>query len=104
MATTKSKSRPRTHKPKKKGYKQQARWIKQTMREAAIELEKAEKEYRDEMAAVGDMLMDVKEALPHGEFLPWLEENFDFNERTARQYMRFARGETDTLMTGQQRS
>jgi len=41
---------------------------------------------------VGVLLMQVKESLPHGDFLPWLIENVDVSERQAQRYMRNAKG------------
>lgn len=38
--------------------------------------------------AVGKKLREVKELLPHGQFLPWLEKHFPHSERTAQDYMR----------------
>lgn len=38
----------------------------------------------------GEMLLQVKAALPHGAFGPWLAANVDFSDRTARGYMRLA--------------
>lgn len=38
----------------------------------------------------GDDLREVKERLNHGEWLPWLKENFSKDERTARRYMQLA--------------
>lgn len=52
---------------------------------------------------VGVLLMQVKESLPHGDFLPWLIENVDVSERQAQRYMRNAKGlpapirKTDTV-------
>jgi hypothetical protein len=41
---------------------------------------------------VGDQLTKVKNKLKHGEWLPWLESNVPFTDRTANEYMRcFAR-------------
>ena len=37
---------------------------------------------------IGRRLTEVKEMLPHGEWLPWLERETDFSERTAQRYMR----------------
>jgi len=37
----------------------------------------------------GEILTQVKDRLEHGEFLPWIEQNCKFAERTARDYMRF---------------
>jgi hypothetical protein len=36
----------------------------------------------------GRLLMDAKELLPHGSWLPWLIDNCPFSERTAQAYMR----------------
>ena len=36
---------------------------------------------------IGRRLTEVKEMLPHGEWLPWLERETDFSERTAQRYM-----------------
>jgi hypothetical protein len=41
--------------------------------------------------AAGKSLIEAKKQLKHGEWLPWLEQNCEFSERTARGYMRLAR-------------
>jgi len=38
--------------------------------------------------ALGKVLAEVKAELPHGDFLPWIEENCCFDERSSRNYMR----------------
>lgn len=40
---------------------------------------------------IGRCLIEAKEMLPHGEWLPWLNERVEFSERTARNFMRLAR-------------
>lgn len=40
---------------------------------------------------IGQKLMEAKAMLPHGEWLPWLTEQVEFSERTARNFMRLAR-------------
>ena len=40
---------------------------------------------------IGQRLIEAKETLSHGEWLPWLTEQVDFSERTAQYYMRLAR-------------
>lgn len=40
---------------------------------------------------IGRCLIEAKESLPHGEWLPWLNEKAEFSERTARNFMRLAR-------------
>lgn len=44
----------------------------------------------------GQLLLEVKAQLPHGEFLPWLAENVSVSERQAQRYMRAARGKPVT--------
>ena len=39
----------------------------------------------------GDALNEVKELLTHGQWLPWLEENFEGSIRVAQTYMRLAK-------------
>ena len=40
---------------------------------------------------IGRCLIEAKDMLPHGEWLPWLSERVEFSERTARNFMRLAR-------------
>lgn len=40
---------------------------------------------------LGQRLCEAKELLPHGEWLPWLEEKVQFSERTAQKFMVLAR-------------
>lgn len=37
---------------------------------------------------IGELLHEQKEALPHGQFTPWIEAHLPFSPRTARNYMR----------------
>jgi hypothetical protein len=39
----------------------------------------------------GDLLLEAKASLPHGQWLPWLAEHCTVSERTAQLYMRLAR-------------
>lgn len=39
---------------------------------------------------IGKRLIEVKNNLPYGEYLNWLEEKVDFSDRTARNYMKVA--------------
>jgi hypothetical protein len=41
--------------------------------------------------AAGDLLIEAKAQLKHGEWLPWLEANCGLSERSAQVYMRLAR-------------
>ena len=40
--------------------------------------------------AAGELLLEAKTTVRHGEWLPWLEANFDGGVRTAQDYMRIA--------------
>lgn len=40
---------------------------------------------------IGECLMEAKGMLTHGEWLPWLNEQVEFSERTATRFMRLAR-------------
>jgi hypothetical protein len=53
----------------------------------------------EQAMATGNLLLEARETIPHGGWLPWLRENCpNIPERTARHYMRLARGE-DILKT-----
>ena len=39
---------------------------------------------------IGRRLLEAKGMLPHGEWLPWLNERVEFSERTAQKFMRLA--------------
>ena len=39
----------------------------------------------------GDLLTKAKSMVNHGQWIPWLKDNFTFSERTAQAYMRLAR-------------
>lgn len=40
---------------------------------------------------IGRCLMEAKKVLPHGDWLPWLNEKVEFSESTAQRFMRLAR-------------
>jgi hypothetical protein len=42
----------------------------------------------DHAIRIGELLSKVKTQLPHGRWIPWLNSNVKFSERTARNYMR----------------
>lgn len=46
----------------------------------------------------GEVLIQVKELLPHGEFLPWLKANSEISPRQCQSYMAIARGWESVLM------
>ena len=40
---------------------------------------------------IGRCLTEAKQSLPHGEWLPWLNERVELSERTAQKFMKLAR-------------
>jgi len=55
------------------------------------EIESTMKMTVEKAIRIGELLAEQKSEMAHGEFLPWLEENIEFSERTARNYMRLYR-------------
>ncbi len=63
--------------------------------------DKANREHRQAASAAGQaighaveagkLLQKAKEALPHGKFIPWVEQNFAGTPRHARRYMKLAK-------------
>jgi len=47
---------------------------------------------------IGELLVEQKKSLKHGEFTPWIEGNLPFTDRTARNYMRLF-NERDSIKT-----
>lgn len=45
----------------------------------------------EDIIAIGLDLIEVKERLQHGQFLPWIDAEFAMSERTARDFMNIAR-------------
>jgi hypothetical protein len=41
----------------------------------------------DHAIRIGELLSEVKAQLPHGRWIPWLNSNLKFSERTARNYI-----------------
>lgn len=44
--------------------------------------------------AAGEKLREAKDQLPHGEFIPWVQRNFDITDRHARRWMEYAKTDT----------
>src|SRR5271170_8120609 len=45
--------------------------------------------------AAGELLIEAKGQVPHGQWLPWLRDNCSMSERTAQLYMRVAKSRTE---------
>ena len=55
------------------------------------ELLDAKRKGGEAILTIGRCLIEAKEMLPHGEWLPWLNEQVELSERTAQKFMKLAR-------------
>ena len=60
------------------------------VRSAADRIRERVKKTVEDIIEVGNDLLAVKEALPHGQFLPWLRAEFGWSERSAQNFMSVA--------------
>jgi hypothetical protein len=60
------------------------------VRTAADRIRERVKKTVEEIIEVGNDLLAAKEALPHGQFLPWLRAEFGWSERSAQNFMSVA--------------
>jgi hypothetical protein len=60
--------------------------VAELVRGKAKEIRGATGRILDAVLATGQALIAVKEALPHGQFGPWLSAEFSWSERTAQRY------------------
>ena len=60
------------------------------VKEAAERIRQTVKRTIEDIMGVGNELLAVKDALPHGQFIPWLRAEFGWTERTARNFMAVA--------------
>ena len=60
------------------------------VRTAADRIRERIKKTVEDIIEVGNDLLAVKEALPHGQFLPWLRAEFGWSERSAQNFMSVA--------------
>ena len=51
----------------------------------------AKRQGGEAILTIGRCLIEAKEMLSHGEWLPWLSDQVEFSERTAQKFMRLAR-------------
>ena len=59
--------------------------------ELADEIRALSKQTRESVIAIGNKLFEAKEIIAQqGNFLPWIEEQFGWSERTAQNYMAVA--------------
>lgn len=58
--------------------------------DAALEIKPRLKRSAEDIVAIGSALIGVKDMLPHGQFMPWLETEFELPYHTARRFMAVA--------------
>ena len=58
---------------------------------AHSQAQRAERQAVEHAVEAGRLLLKVKEEVGHGNFIKWIEENFEGSERVARKYMRLAK-------------
>jgi hypothetical protein len=72
------------------------------VRASADRIRQAVKRTIEDIIEVGTELLSVKEALSHGQFIPWVRAEFGWTERTAQNFMavaeRFGKNETISQM------
>lgn len=62
-----------------------------TIENITAEILRCKSQAGESIMRIGQCLIEAKEQLPHGEWLPWLNEKVEFSERTAQNFMRLAR-------------
>ena len=58
--------------------------------ELADEIRALSKQTRESVIAIGNKLIEAKELVGHGNFLPWIETEFKWSESTANNFMQVA--------------
>jgi hypothetical protein len=64
--------------------------VVEQVRSAAERIRQKVKKTLEDVIEIGNDLLAVKEALPHGQFLPWLKAEFGWRERMAQNFMSVA--------------
>lgn len=64
--------------------------VAETARQSADAIREHGRRAAESIIAIGEELLRVKEALPHGAWLPWLEVEFGWSDQTARNFIRAA--------------
>lgn len=64
--------------------------IRTDVRESARRIHELERRTSESIIEIGQHLIRVKERLPHGEFLPWIETEFGWTRQSANNFIRVA--------------
>ena len=65
--------------------------VPRTIEAVTGEILEAKRTGGEAILTIGRCLMEAKAMLPHGEWLPWLNEQAELSERTAQKFMKLAR-------------
>ena len=65
--------------------------LPQTIETITVEILDLKREAGEAILDIGARLIKAKGMLPHGEWLPWLNERVELSERTAQKFMKLAR-------------
>lgn len=60
-------------------------------KESAIEIKARERAIWENIITIGNKLIEVKNALPHGQFMPWVSSEFGWSYNLANKYMKIAK-------------
>ena len=61
------------------------------VQDAAVDIRRRERRAAEDMIAIGQRLMEVKDLLPHGQFSAWVETEFHYSMTSAQEFMKIAR-------------
>ena len=64
--------------------------LNRTIDDITGELHVALRRETGDILTVGSLLAEAKDKIPHGEWLPWLKNEFSMSERSAQQYVKAA--------------
>lgn len=64
--------------------------VRTDVQESTRRIHELERRTSESIIEIGQQLIRVKQRLPHGEFLPWLDAEFGWSQQTASNFMRVA--------------
>lgn len=65
--------------------------IQAIAKDAALDIRSRERSIWENAIAIGEKLIEIKSALPHGSFMPWVAHEFGWGQVTANKYMQVAK-------------
>ena len=71
-------------------YESLAPEVRTDVRESARRIHELERRTSESIIEIGQQLIRVKQRLPHGEFLPWLNSEFGWSQATAYNFIKVA--------------